>query len=67
MEQRALKMSKDKDKDSLKWAANSYPLAYPGCNSLCPQTSSRVGTHFAEVLRLGGPQSQGMLCFTLTY
>ena len=39
--QRALKMSKDKDKDLLRWAANSYPPAYPGCHGLRSQILGR--------------------------
>ena len=38
---KGFKMSKDKDKDSLRWAAHSYPPAYPGCHGLHPQALSR--------------------------
>ena len=62
--QRALKMSKDKDKDLLRWAANSYPPAHPGCHGLRSQI---LGRDTLTSVCSSGPQLHTILRFTSTH
>ena len=45
MTQGALKMSKDKDRNSFRWAANSYPPAYPWFHAYAHQILSSDCKH----------------------